>query len=83
MKEAFALLIGSPKGSRTPVSAVRGRHPWPLDDGALLAADQGFEPWRTDPESVVLPLHQSALPILFVRDNNYNTGKYSCQRLKS
>lgn len=25
---------GSPKGNRTPVSAVRGRHPRPLDDGA-------------------------------------------------
>ena len=27
--------IGSPRGSRTPVSAVRGRRPRPLDDGAI------------------------------------------------
>ena len=27
------LSIGSPKGNRTPVSAVRGRYPRPLDDG--------------------------------------------------
>lgn len=52
---------GSPKGSRTPVSALRGRRPRPLDDGTIkMAAEQGFEPWRTDPESVVLPLHHSA-----------------------
>jgi hypothetical protein len=56
------LNFGSPKGIRTPVSAVRGRHPRPLDDRAIknMAAGQGFEPWRTDPESVVLPLHHPA-----------------------
>jgi hypothetical protein len=26
-----------------------------------MAAGQGFEPWRTDPESVVLPLHHPAV----------------------
>ena len=29
-------LDGTPNGSRTRVSAVRGRHPWPLDDGSLI-----------------------------------------------
>ena len=28
--------IGVPKGVRTPVAAVRGRSPRPLDDGDLL-----------------------------------------------
>ena len=27
---------GTPNGSRTRVSAVRGRHPWPLDDGSQI-----------------------------------------------
>lgn len=45
--------IGSPKGTRTPVSAVRGRRPGPLDDRAIndLAAGLGFEPRQHDPES--------------------------------
>lgn len=34
---------GSPKGNRTPVSAVRGRHPRPLDDGAIK--------WQPDKDS--------------------------------
>src|SRR5690625_4828926 len=29
----FVLLNGVPKGIRTPVTAVKGRCPWPLDDG--------------------------------------------------
>ena len=29
--------VCSPKGSRTPVSGLRGRRPRPLDDGATLA----------------------------------------------
>ena len=28
-----ALKVGVPKGSRTPVAAVKGRSPRPLDDG--------------------------------------------------
>ena len=30
-------VIGVPKGVRTPVAAVRGRSPRPLDDGDYLA----------------------------------------------
>ncbi|GEM_PF-5543602 len=54
--------IGSPKGTRTPVFAVRGRCPRPLDDGAKMAAELGLEPRLDDPESPVLPLHHSAAP---------------------
>ena len=54
-------LIGSPKGIRTPVSAVRGRCPRPLDDRAILAAGLGLEPRQGDPESPVLPLHHPAV----------------------
>ncbi len=32
---------GAPKGNRTPVFAVKGRRPGPLDDGRGLAATQG------------------------------------------
>ena len=39
-KEFFAgcnllILLGNPKGTRTPVAGVRGQCPRPLDDGAL------------------------------------------------
>jgi hypothetical protein len=52
----YLILFGSPKGNRTPVSAVRGRYPRPLDDGTL-AGGEGFEPSLTGPEPVVLPLN--------------------------
>lgn len=52
-------MIGSHRGIRTPVTAVRGRRPEPLDDMAM-AAGPGFEPGRHDPESWVLPLHNPA-----------------------
>lgn len=43
------------------IFAVRGRRPEPLDQrGFQLAAEEGFEPSRTDPESAVLPLDDSA-----------------------
>ena len=48
---------GSPKGNRTPVFAVRGRYPRPLDDGTVLAGGEGFEPSLTGPEPAVLPLN--------------------------
>lgn len=53
---------GSPNGTRTRVSTLRGWCPGPLDDGALinLAAGLGFEPRQRDPESRVLPLHHPA-----------------------
>ena len=34
-------LIGAPKGNRTPVFAVRGRRPGPLDDGSHEAFWRG------------------------------------------
>ena len=33
LNAAQPFLIGVPKGVRTPVAAVRGRSPGPLDDG--------------------------------------------------
>ncbi len=30
-------MYGVPKGIRTPVTAVKGRCPWPLDDGDTMA----------------------------------------------
>ena len=41
---------GTPNGSRTRVSAVRGRHPWPLDDGSPIECSLGCEP-RIGPTS--------------------------------
>lgn len=54
------LNFGSHRGIRTPVTAVRGRRPKPLDDMAM-AAGPGFEPGQHDPESWVLPLHNPAV----------------------
>src|SRR4051812_10030747 len=60
----------SPEGIRTLATAVRGRRPGPLDDGAvhcagtqvwqeemaLLAGGPGLEPRLTEPETVGLPI---------------------------
>lgn len=48
-------------GFEPAIFAVRGRRPDPLDQrGLKMAAEEGFEPSRTDPESAVLPLDDSA-----------------------
>ncbi len=36
--------IGVPTGIRTPVTAVKGRCPRPLDDGDKMVRPEGFEP---------------------------------------
>src|SRR4051794_24136216 len=59
----------SPEGIRTLATAVRGRRPGPLDDGArcccaavvlrrwcFLAGVPGLEPRLTEPETVGLPI---------------------------
>src|SRR3954454_6237448 len=60
----------SPEGIRTLATAVRGRRPGPLDDGAVhapldetvlrtwcfLAGVPGLEPRLTEPETVGLPI---------------------------
>ena len=53
-------LIGTLKGSRTPVSGVRGQRPRPLDYEGMMAAELGFEPRLCGSEPQVLPLHNSA-----------------------
>ncbi len=35
-RKPLILLLGDPKGTRTPVTGVRGQCPRPLDDGAKL-----------------------------------------------
>src|SRR5436309_16137717 len=59
-----ALAPRSPEGIRTLATAVRGRRPGPLDDGAVLqmrrwcflAGVPGLEPRLTEPETVGLPI---------------------------
>src|SRR3954465_1305558 len=64
-----ALACCSPEGIRTLATAVRGRRPGPLDDGAVqccrgtasgdrcfLAGVPGLEPRLTEPETVGLPI---------------------------
>ena len=49
----------APTGFEPATSALRGRRPKPLDDGArqaLLAGVEGVEPSHTEPESAVLTL---------------------------
>ena len=56
--------VCSPEQIRTAVTALRGRRPRPLDDGAVLkpraipsvARGGGLEPPKTGPEPVVLPI---------------------------
>ena len=36
MKKPLTIISGVPKGIRTPVTAVKGRCPRPLDDGDLV-----------------------------------------------
>ncbi len=40
------LFYGAPKGIRIPVAALKGRSPWPLDDGGvfILVGRIGIEP---------------------------------------
>ena len=56
-----SFFVGSPKGTRTPVFAVRGRRLDRLTMEADLAAELGFEPRTNESESHVLPLHHSAI----------------------
>ena len=43
-----------------------------------LAAELGFEPRQTESESVVLPLHNSAISYCF-SDSNYTGNEMLCQ----
>ena len=43
------------------ISALRGRRPKPLDDGAKVAGVEGVEPSHTEPESAVLPLDDTPM----------------------
>jgi hypothetical protein len=57
MSEALEIHNGSPNGTRTRVTGVRGRRPRPLDDGTIVAGGKGFEPLFAGPEPAVLPLN--------------------------
>jgi hypothetical protein len=58
--------LGSPNGTRTRVTGVRGRRPRPLDDGTMVAGGQGFEPWFAGPEPAVLPLNDPPVSFLVI-----------------
>ena len=47
--------FGSPSGIRTRVTAVRGRHPRPLDDGAVKLPGMGSNHRHAASEAAVLP----------------------------
>lgn len=58
-----------------------------LIDTVLVAAEQGFEPRQTESESVVLPLHNSAIhyKVIVLTDEVYYityTGKCQVQKRK-
>ena len=58
------LKVGSAWGIRTPDLRLERAVSWAARRwGQLMAGDPGFEPGFTDPESVVLPLDESPLPI--------------------
>ena len=52
----FLFQLVAPTGFEPAISALRGRRPKPLDDGAMLAGVEGVEPSHTVPETAVLPL---------------------------
>ena len=59
----FRIFMVAPKGFEPSTSALRGRRPKPLDDGAtfgavviVMAGVEGVEPSHTAPETAVLPL---------------------------
>ena len=60
------MLHGSPNGTRTRVTGVRGRRPRPLDDGTKMAGGQGFEPWFAGPEPAVLPLNDPPVSLVII-----------------
>ena len=37
-KECYEVTFGAPNGIRTRVAALKGRYPWPLDDGGINTA---------------------------------------------
>src|SRR4029453_12453505 len=80
----------SPEGIRTLATAVRGRRPGPLDDGAVrwcgrnciarnrcfLAGVPGLEPRLTEPETVGLPITPYPMGgTLRRRRRRYPTGR--------
>ena len=61
----FLFQLVAPTGFEPAISALRGRRPKPLDDGATwcavqytvkMAGVEGVEPSHTVPETAVLPL---------------------------
>ena len=66
-----ALSIGVPKGIRTPVTAVKGQCPRPLDDGDTKIPYQTTQWFGTFRISVRLPLlHQQVLLLInFIRQS--------------
>ena len=61
------VLIGSPNGIRTRVTAVRGRRPRPLDDRAAKTPRHGLEPRFPEPESGALPAKLTGNGLIFLR----------------
>ena len=62
--ELAEIIYGVPRGIRTPVTAVKGRCPGPLDDGDAGKIYRGAESWWSQSGSNRRPLqcHCSALP---------------------
>ena len=63
-KEQAEILVAS-TGFEPAISALRGRRPKPLDDGAMLAGVEGVEPSHTVPETAVLPLDDTPITMQF------------------
>ena len=77
---AKARLLGnyaiSPGSGSHPSSDTKKEH-LPLVNALFLAAESGFEPEQSESESLVLPLHYSAMFIC--NENYYNTRYFLCQ----
>ena len=64
---------GTSMGTRTPVFAVRGQRLNRLTMEAYMAAELGFEPRMNESESLVLPLHHSAIGCGHISANQRET----------
>jgi hypothetical protein len=60
LRRTFRRFCGSPKGIRIPVSALRGRRPRPLDDGAAMVQDLPTFGWPLQSVATVGPLQSAA-----------------------
>lgn len=81
----YSAKLGTPNRIRTGVLAVKGRYPWPLDDGCIeLVGTEGIEPNCQPPcilrQRIYSP-PQGTAPVIWISDGRETAGIWeSCRR---